>query len=123
MCWFTDAGEPVDMTGASAQGEKSELSIERAQFARRDLLYGRDQSQRHHTRRASDVHFLDAGGVLEIREEEMRQITTGLQPLSSGAVDAPATSARSAADTRTRADARRRFVWLHRWVGLVTAAS
>lgn len=53
----------------------------------------------------------------------MRQITTGLQPLSSGAVDAPATSARSAADTRTRADARRRFVWLHRWVGLVTAAS
>ncbi|BBU62196.1 peptidase [Methylosinus sp. C49] len=51
----------------------------------------------------------------------MRQISTELRPLSTGADEAPANSARSAADTRTRADARRLFVWLHRWVGLVTA--
>lgn len=51
----------------------------------------------------------------------MRRISSGLRPLSTGAVDAPATAARRAADTRTRADARRLFVWLHRWVGLLTA--
>lgn len=51
----------------------------------------------------------------------MRHISTGLRPLSTGAVDAPAAAARSDADTRTRVDARRLFVWLHRWVGLVTA--
>lgn len=51
----------------------------------------------------------------------MRHISTGLRPHPAGAHDAPASQARSASSDKRRADARRLFVWLHRWVGLVTA--